>query len=115
MNDELHSGSTGDAMLRDTMLRNAMLRDAPSTTMRAAVCVRPGGPEVLEIRELPVPAGREGWRLVRGKGAGPNRAGVRTRQGHFPSVTFPRVVGVAGGGTGATSAHPPFPGGATVP
>ncbi|WP_431923551.1 zinc-binding dehydrogenase [Amycolatopsis tucumanensis] len=33
-------------------------------TMRAAVCVRAGGPEVLELRELPVPAVREGWRAV---------------------------------------------------
>jgi hypothetical protein len=33
-------------------------------TMRAAVCVRAGGPDALEIRELPVPAVRDGWRLV---------------------------------------------------
>jgi len=41
--------------------------------MRAAVCVRAGGPEVLEIRELPIPAVRDGWSLVRVKGAGLNR------------------------------------------
>jgi NADPH:quinone reductase-like Zn-dependent oxidoreductase len=35
-----------------------------SKTMRAAVCVRAGGPEVLEIRDLPVPKVREGWSLV---------------------------------------------------
>jgi NADPH:quinone reductase-like Zn-dependent oxidoreductase len=61
------------------------------TTMRAAVCVRAGGPEVLEIRELPVPAVREGWSLVRVMGVGLNRSELRTRQGHSPGVRFPRV------------------------
>lgn len=49
--------------------------------MRAAVCVKAGGPGVLEIRELPVPAVRDGWSLVRVKGAGLNRSELRTRQG----------------------------------
>ena len=62
--------------------------------MRAAVCVKAGGPEVLEIRELPVPAVRDGWSLVRVKGAGLNRSELRTRQGHSPSVTLPRVLGI---------------------
>jgi NADPH:quinone reductase-like Zn-dependent oxidoreductase len=62
--------------------------------MRAAVCVRGGGPEALEIRELPVPAVREGWSLVRVKGAGLNRSELRTRQGYSPNVTFPRVLGI---------------------
>ena len=62
-------------------------------TMRAAVCVRAGGPEVLEIREVPVPAVREGWSLVRVRGAGLNRSELRTRQGHSPSVTVPAGAG----------------------
>ena len=62
--------------------------------MRAAVCVRAGGPEVLEIRELPVPAVRAGWSLVQVKGAGLNRSELRTRQGHSPNVRFPRVLGI---------------------
>ena len=53
-----------------------------------------GGPEVLEIRELPVPAVREGWSLVQVKGTGLNRSELRTRQGHSPNVTFPRVLGI---------------------
>jgi NADPH:quinone reductase-like Zn-dependent oxidoreductase len=84
------------------------------TTMRAAVCVRPGGPEVLEIRELPVPAVREGWSLVRVKGAGLNRSELRTRQGHSPSVTFPRVLGIECVGTVASSTDPLLPEGTTV-
>jgi NADPH:quinone reductase-like Zn-dependent oxidoreductase len=83
-------------------------------TMRAAVCVRAGGPEVLEIRELPVPAVREGWSLVRVKGAGLNRSELRTRQGHSPNVRFPRVLGIECVGVVAVSTDPAVPEGATV-
>jgi NADPH:quinone reductase-like Zn-dependent oxidoreductase len=82
--------------------------------MRAAVCTRAGGPEVLEIRELPVPAVREGWSLVRVKGAGLNRSELRTRQGHSPHVTFPRVLGIECVGIVAASTDPTLPDGTTV-
>lgn len=82
--------------------------------MRAAVCVRAGGPEVLEIRELPLPAVREGWSLVRVKGAGLNRSELRTRQGHSPSVRFPRVLGIECVGVVADSTDPALPEGTTV-
>jgi len=82
--------------------------------MRAAVCVRAGGPEVLEIRELPVPAVREGWSLVRVMGAGLNRSELRTRQGHSPSVRFPRVLGIECVGVVAASTDPSKPAGTTV-
>ncbi|HEX5119925.1 MAG TPA: zinc-binding dehydrogenase [Pseudonocardiaceae bacterium] len=85
-----------------------------STTMRAAVCVRAGGPEVLAIRELPVPAVREGWSLVQVKGAGLNRSELRTRQGHSPNVTFPRVLGIECVGVVAVSTDPLVPEGTTV-
>jgi len=82
--------------------------------MRAAVCVRAGGPEVLEIRELPVPAVRQGWSLVQVKGAGLNRSELRTRQGHSPNVTFPRVLGIECVGIVAASTDPMLPEGTTV-
>ncbi|MCU7725660.1 zinc-binding dehydrogenase [Actinoplanes sp. KI2] len=84
------------------------------TTMRAAVCVRAGGPEVLEIRELPVPAVRPGWSLVRVMAAGLNRSELRTRQGHSPGVRFPRVLGIECVGVVAASTDPAVPEGATV-
>jgi NADPH:quinone reductase-like Zn-dependent oxidoreductase len=84
------------------------------TTMRAAVCVRAGGPEALEIRELPVPAVRDGWSLVQVQGAGLNRSELRTRQGHSPSVTFPRVLGIECVGIVAASTDPRLPEGAAV-
>jgi NADPH:quinone reductase-like Zn-dependent oxidoreductase len=83
-------------------------------TMRAAVCVRAGGPEVLEIRELPVPAVRAGWSLVRVEGTGLNRSELRTRQGHSPTVTFPRVLGIECVGTVAATTDPTLPEGTTV-
>lgn len=82
--------------------------------MRAAVCVRAGGPEVLEIRELPVPAVRAGWSLVRVMGAGLNRSELRTRQGHSPGVRFPRVLGIECVGVVAVSTDPAKPAGTTV-
>jgi NADPH:quinone reductase-like Zn-dependent oxidoreductase len=82
--------------------------------MRAAVCVRAGGPEMLEIRELPVPAARQGWSLVQVKGAGLNRSELRTRQGHSPNVTFPRVLGIECVGIVAASTDPSLPDGTTV-
>jgi len=83
-------------------------------TMRAAVCVRAGGPEVLEMRELPVPVIRAGWSLVQVKGAGLNRSELRTRQGHSPNVTFPRVLGIECVGIVAASTDPTLPEGVTV-
>jgi NADPH:quinone reductase-like Zn-dependent oxidoreductase len=83
-------------------------------TMRAAVCVRAGGPEVLEIHEMPVPAVREGWSLVRVEGAGLNRSELRTRQGHSPNVRFPRVLGIECVGTVAVTTDPRLPEGTTV-
>src|SRR5215211_7705860 len=82
--------------------------------MRAAVCVRAGGPEVLEIRELPVPPVRPGWSLVQVKAAGLNRSELRTRQGHSPNVTFPRVLGIECVGIVADSTDPGLPDGTTV-
>jgi NADPH:quinone reductase-like Zn-dependent oxidoreductase len=82
--------------------------------MRAAVCVGAGGPEVLEVRDLPVPAVRAGWSLVRVKGAGLNRSELRTRQGHSPDVRFPRVLGIECVGVVAGSTDPALPEGTTV-
>ena len=82
--------------------------------MRAAVCTRAGGPRVLEVREVPVPAVRDGWSLVQVKGAGLNRSELRTRQGHSPHETFPRVLGIECVGIVAASTDPALPEGTTV-
>jgi NADPH:quinone reductase len=75
--------------------------------MKAVIVEHPGGPEVLQIKEMPVPSPRPGWVLIRVKAFGLNRSEMYTRQGHSPSVRFPRVLGIEcvgvvedGGGTG---------------
>ncbi|MEV6561707.1 zinc-binding dehydrogenase [Nocardia sp. NPDC051756] len=83
-------------------------------TMKAAVCVGAGGPEVLELRELPVPEVREGWSLVQVKGTGLNRSELRTRQGHSPTVRFPRVLGIECVGIVAASTDSRLSEGTTV-
>ncbi|MEM7669027.1 MAG: zinc-binding alcohol dehydrogenase family protein [Pseudomonadota bacterium] len=62
--------------------------------MKAVVIREPGGPEVLKIEELPIPTPISGWVLIRVKAFGLNRSEMYTRQGHSPSVAFPRVLGI---------------------
>ena len=64
------------------------------TTMKAAVIHEAGGPEVLKIGSLPIPAPKNGEVLIRVKAFGLNRSELFTRQGHSPSVKFPRVLGI---------------------
>ena len=62
--------------------------------MRAAVIEVAGGPEVLKLQERPVPKPETGWALVRVKAFGIHRSELFTRQGHSPSVLFPRILGI---------------------
>lgn len=62
--------------------------------MKAIVVTHPGGPEVLEYRDVPTPQVKPGWSLVQVKGFGINHSEVFTRQGLSPSVKFPRILGI---------------------
>lgn len=53
--------------------------------MRAAVITRAGGPEVLEILDVPRPLPREGEVLVRVHASALNRADLLQRQGRYPA------------------------------
>jgi len=64
------------------------------TSMKAVVIERPGPPEVLRLRERPVPKPKPGWVLIRVRAFGLNRSELFTRQGHSPSVTLPRILGI---------------------
>ncbi len=64
------------------------------TTMKAAVIHEAGGPEVLKIESLPIPTPKSGQALIRVKAFGLNRSELFTRQGHSPTVKFPRVLGI---------------------
>jgi putative PIG3 family NAD(P)H quinone oxidoreductase len=53
--------------------------------MRAAVITRPGGPEVLEIQDRPIPAPGRGEVLVRVHASALNRADLLQREGKYPA------------------------------
>ena len=63
-------------------------------SMRAYVITAPGGPDSLELKEIPRPLPRDGWVLIRNRAFGINRSEWFTRIGQSPSVTFPRVLGI---------------------
>src|SRR4051812_696476 len=55
------------------------------TKMRAAVITRPGGPEVLEIREVDRPTIAPDGVLVRVRASAINRADLMQRRGAYPA------------------------------
>jgi putative PIG3 family NAD(P)H quinone oxidoreductase len=52
--------------------------------MRAIVITEPGGPQVLQIQDVPDPSAGPGEVLVRVAAAGVNRADLLQRMGHYP-------------------------------
>ena len=52
--------------------------------MKAVVITRPGGPEVLEVRDVPVPQPAAGEVLVRVMASALNRADILQREGKYP-------------------------------
>ena len=65
--------------------------------MRAIVITEPGGPEVLQIRELPDPVPGEGEVLIRVKAFGVNHAETHMRKGEWPEAA--PVSGIEAVGT----------------
>jgi putative PIG3 family NAD(P)H quinone oxidoreductase len=53
--------------------------------MRAAVITRPGGPEVLQIRDVEAPVIDDDQLLVRVRASGLNRADIHQRNGGYPA------------------------------
>ena len=53
--------------------------------MKAAIITRPGGPEVLEIREVEAPVPAAGEVLVRVRASALNRADLLQRRGRYPA------------------------------
>src|SRR5438105_11830794 len=70
---------------RSSNTRNAIALPLSSpATMRAIVVKAPGGPEMMELAEVPDPKPGEGDLLVRVRAAGVNRADLLQRMGHYP-------------------------------
>ena len=62
--------------------------------MKAIVIEQAGNPHVLQIKDVPRPQSQPGWVLINVKAFGLNRSEMFTRQGHSPSVKFPRILGI---------------------
>jgi putative PIG3 family NAD(P)H quinone oxidoreductase len=74
--------------------------DAIPTVMRAIDPEQPGGPEVLQIVERPVPTPGEGEVLIKVAAAGVNRPEVMQRMGMYPPPPgAPSILGMEVSGT----------------
>jgi NADPH2:quinone reductase len=62
--------------------------------MKAAITIKGGAPETIQIQEKPIPRSKPGWVLIKVKAFGLNRSELFTRQGHSPNVQFPRIQGI---------------------
>jgi len=60
--------------------------------MRAAVITRYGGPEVLEIRDMPEPTAKSGQVVVNVEAAGVNFADIMAAKGGYPGTPEPPLV-----------------------
>lgn len=68
--------------------------------MRAVTVTSPGGPEVLEVADVPTPEPAEGEVRIRVAAAGLNRADILQRQGHYdPPPGSPAGLGLEVSGT----------------
>jgi NADPH2:quinone reductase len=65
-----------------------------SGSMRAAVIEHPGGPEVLQISDVPLPIARPGWIVIRVEAFGLNRSELHFRSGVASTGSFPRIPGI---------------------
>lgn len=70
----------------------------PARTMRAVVLEHPGGPEVLQVRTVPVPEPGPGEVLIEVKAFGLNRSELHFRRGQASAGSFPRVPGIEAAG-----------------
>jgi NADPH2:quinone reductase len=71
--------------------------------MRAVVLDHPGPPEVLQVREVPVPAPGPGDVLIRVRAFGLNRSELHFRQGVAESGSLPRIPGIEATGVVASA------------
>jgi NADPH:quinone reductase len=60
--------------------------------MKALVISRLGGPDVLELREVPEPEAGAGQELVRAEAGGVNFADIMTTQGGYPGAPKPPLI-----------------------
>ena len=83
-------------------------------TMRAVVVDQPGGPEVLRVKNVPIPVPAPGWVLIRVEAFGLNRSELHFRSGVASTGSFPRIPGIEAVGTVAEAPGGEFPVGTKV-
>lgn len=66
--------------------------------MRAVVVDKPGGPEVLRVRDVPRPEAGDGQVLIRVHAFGLNRSELHFRRGQAYTGSFPRIPGIEAAG-----------------
>lgn len=67
--------------------------------MRAVVVERPGPPEALQLREVPIPYPMPGQVLIKVHAFGLNRSELHFRRGQASTGSFPRIPGIEATGT----------------
>lgn len=85
-----------------------------SSAMRAVVVQQPGGPEVLEIRDVAIPTPVAGQVLIRVRAFGLNRSELHFRSGAAYSGSFPRIPGIEATGVVADAPAGEFAAGTQV-
>src|SRR5438094_9049952 len=80
--------------------------------MRAIVITKPGGPEVLQIQEVPDPVPGDGEVLIRVRAFGVNHAETHMRKGEWPEST--PISGIEAVGTVAHDSSGALAEGTTV-
>lgn len=85
-----------------------------TATMRAVVIDQPGGPDVLQVRDVPVPQPAPGWVLIRVEAFGLNRSELHFRAGVASSGSLPRIPGIEAVGTIEQAPGGEFPIGSKV-
>lgn len=83
-------------------------------SMKAVVIEQAGAPQVLKLRERPVPTPLLGQVLIKVKAFGLNRSELFTRQGYSPTVEFPRILGIEAVGVVEAAPGAEFAQGQTV-
>lgn len=91
-------------------MRNERKGEVMSETMRAVVIDRPGDPDALQLRDVPIPSPVPGTVLIRVRAFGLNRSELHFRQGLAYSGSFPRIPGIEATGVVAEA-----PGGELAP
>lgn len=78
--------------------------------MKAVPLIRTGGPDVLCVKECPIPQVKPGWVLIKVKAFGLNRAELLMRafEGDADYISLPRILGIECAGEVVDASDSPF-------